>query len=288
MRMPLLIILLFALGGSWARPGDSRVQTKAPAPDSPAPRGWVLFPKPSKDSAALRCANYSTREWRVSLSGEQLQIRLAEDRDLQDDLPAVIPLKNVASSPGDRHVISVSDGWLVGVDAGEFGGGIWWFSTDGLRNKKLSNENVHGFVNTSQGTLALVGLAHLGFDFGKVLRIVNEDPVNKRTEILTDLDSAPATFVAESPDSTIILTSMGLVRLKTSGSVEQLLKTNYESLFPTSMTLSSSGVIHVGMRHFVTRLTPTGNTYREQWFVPANCARFAMRNHDCVCNPGHR
>ncbi|HEX3231696.1 MAG TPA: hypothetical protein VHQ95_22140, partial [Pyrinomonadaceae bacterium] len=88
--------------------------------------------------------------------------------------------------------------------------------------------------------------------------------------------------------STIILTSMGLVRLKTSGSVEQLLKTNYESLFPTSMTLSSSGVIHVGMRHFVTRLTPTGNTYREQWFVPANCARFAMRNYGCVCNPGRR
>ena len=28
-------------------------------------------------------------------------------------------------------MVSVPSGWLVGFDAGEFGGGLWWFSRDG-------------------------------------------------------------------------------------------------------------------------------------------------------------
>jgi hypothetical protein len=49
------------------------------------------------------------------------------------------------------------------------------------------------------------------------------------------------------------------------------------------MTLSSSGVIHIGMRHFITRLTPNGNTYTQEWFVPADCTLFTKRDYDCVC-----
>jgi len=222
----------------------------------------------------------------VSLNNEQLQIRLDTKSDHQDALPSEITSKNVAvGSKGDRHVIQVNDGWLVGIDVGEFGGGLWWFSANGSRNQKLSNENVHGFVNTAIGTLAIVGLGHLGVESGQVLRINNDKSGNRKTEIFADLVSAPAAFVVESPDSIIILTTFGLVRVKTSGSVEQLLRTNYRSLYPTSMTLSASGVLHVGMRHFVTRLAPNGNNYEEGWFVPADCASFTI---DCVCVPVRR
>ena len=40
---------------------------------------------------------------------------------------------------GDRHVLGVADGWLVGFNAGEFGGGLWWFSFDGKRSKRISS-----------------------------------------------------------------------------------------------------------------------------------------------------
>jgi hypothetical protein len=221
----------------------------------------------------------------VSLSEEQLQIRLDTRRDHQDALPAEITSRDVAIDV-ERHVIAVDDGWLVGIDVGEFGGGLWWFRADGSQNQKLSNEDVQGFVNTSIGTLALVGLGHLGTESGQVLRITNDKAGNRKTEIFADVGSAPAAFVAESPDSIIILTTFGLVRVKTSGSVEQLLRTNYRDLYPTSMTLSGSGVLHVGMRQFVTRLTPTGSTYEEEWFAPTDCAAFATA--DCVCIPARR
>ena len=31
------------------------------------------------------------------------------------------------------------------------------------------------------------------------------------------------------------------------------------------------------------RLTPNGNSYTEEWFVPAECTLFTKRDYDCVC-----
>ena len=232
----------------------------------------------------MSCANYAMREWRVKLGGERLQIRLDTKQDHQDPLPPQIRSRNVAvGSKADRHVIRVNDGWLVGMDVGEFGGGLWWFSADGQRSKKLSNENVVGFADTSRGVLVFVGLAHLGLDDGKVLRINDSVGVTKKLEALVDLRSAPVAFAIESPDAVLVLTTTGLVRVRTFGNVDHLLKTDYELLYPTSLTLASSGVVYIGMRHFVTRLTPTGGTYKEEWFVPADCAKFTIRDTDCVC-----
>ncbi len=285
MRMPLLIILLMTCS-SCAERITARSQTPSASDSSSPPNGWVAYPKPSDDSDALRCAKYSMREWRVVLNGEHLQIRLDTKRDHQDALPSGITSRNVAvGSKADRHIIRVDDGWLVGMDVGEFGGGLWWFSANGRHSKKLSDENVHGLANTSRGVLALVGLAHLGLDSGQVLRITDGEAFNRKIEVLADLGSAPEAFVVESPDTVIIMTTMGLVRVRTSGKVEELFKTNYELLYPNSMTLSASGVIHVGMRLFVTRLTPTGDGYKEEWFVQPDCAKFAIRDLDCICLP---
>ncbi len=123
---------------------------------------------------------------------------------------------------------------------------------------------------------------------GKVLRITDGEAGNRRIEVLADLGATPRTFAVESPDSLLIVTTRGLVRVGTSGMVEQLLPTNYGLLYPNSMILSPSGVIHVGMRHFVTRLTLTKNRYREERFVPIGCSKFRIRGYDCVCISGRK
>jgi hypothetical protein len=286
----LFIILLLASCSSRAERVNSQAPTAPPPFASlPAPEGWVLYPSPPADSPALRCANYSMREWKVTLAGENLQIRLDTRRDHQDPLPSEISSENVAvGSKGDRHVIRVEDGWLVGLDVGEFGGALWWFSSNGRNSKKLANENVVGFAKSSKGVLALVGLAHMGLDSGKVLRITDGEAGNRKVEALADLGAAPRTFAVESPDSLLIVTTRGLVRVRTSGMADQLLSTNYGLLYPNSMTLFPSGVIHVGLRHFITRLMPTGNSYSEEWFVPVGCSRFRIRDYDCVCVSGRK
>lgn len=37
-------------------------------------------------------------------------------------------------------VLETSDGWLVGFDAGEFGGGLWWYRQDGKFDVQLSSK----------------------------------------------------------------------------------------------------------------------------------------------------
>jgi hypothetical protein len=289
MRWLLIILLLTSCSSCAERVGSQTPVASSELASLPAPEGWVLYPSPLADSPALRCANYSMREWRVTVEGESLKTRLDTRRDHQAPLPSEINSKNVAvGSKGDRHVIQVEDGWLVGLDVGEFGGALWWFSSDGKNSKKLADENVVGFANSSKGVLALVGLAHMGLDSGKVLRIADGEAGNRKIEVLADLGVAPRTFAVESPDTLLVVTTRGLVRVRTSGMVEQLLPTNYGLLYPNSMTLSPSGVIHVGMRHFVTRLTPTGNSYREEWFVPIGCSQFRIRDYDCVCISGRK
>lgn len=279
-----ILVFLFIAGSACVERNISSAQTSATgSKSSPAPIGWVAYSKPTEDE--LRCANYSKFEWRVSLDNKgDLQIRSDGIRDHQDPLPPQIRSRNVAvGSKEDRHVIRVNDGWLVGMDIGEFGGGLWWFSDNGKRNKKLSSENVVGFAATSKGVLVFVGLSHMSLDNGNVLRFVEKTGGDQKLEVLANLSSAPKAIATESPDVVIVLTGDGLVRVTSSGEIANLFNTEYGLLYPNSMTLSSSGVIHIGMRHFLTRLTPAGNTYNEEWFVRADCPKFTTRDLDCVC-----
>ena len=293
----LLVIVLTLACASCARDGagprvtqaPTPAQTSTPAPTSTpaqtparAPEGWALYPTPAAGSQDLRCANYSSKEWMVEADGEGVKVNLDAARNHIDPLPPAINEKNVPGG-GARHVLQVEDGWLVGRDAGEFGGGLWWFDSRGGGREQLARDNVVGLSKSSKGVLVLTGLAHLGLDYGSVLLVTGEGG-ERKAERLADLGSAPRTFVAESPDSLLVVTTRGLARVTTGGVARQLLPTNYGLLYPNSMTLSPSGVIHVGMRHFVTRLTPNAGSYREEWFVPADCTRFRVSGVECLCS----
>jgi hypothetical protein len=250
--LKLLVVLLLCSGSA----------IYAQTSDPPAP-GWVAF-QPTKDD--LWCANYSKEAWRVTLNSDNSSILVSKFEDNR------------------RHVIKVRDGRLVGEDNGEWGGSLVWISKDGRRRKWLSDENVHGFVKTSAGVLVIVGLAHLSLNHGAVLQYVDGPGRKKRVKEFVDLGWAPRAFMLESPDSVIVLTRDGFVRVHASGRVESIFRRVYGLLHPNSFTLSPNGVFHVGMRHFITRLTPSAGTYKEEWFVTASCSQFTLQEYDCVCS----
>jgi|RhiMethySRZTD1v2_1073278.scaffolds.fasta_scaffold21150_3 hypothetical protein len=281
-----LVIALFFVGCATnaEQVGSSASSGNRQSASLPAPPGWVQYPAPAADSSALRCANFSQREWKVSLKNDEVKISPFSEGHTEESLPFKIQPKNAAGGlAGDRHVKRVSDGWLVGFDAGEFGGALWWFSIDGLKRKKLADENVVGFADSSLGVLVLVGLAHMGSDRGRVLQVKEGDEGQRQVSVLADLKGAPRAFAKEASNSMLVLTTNRFVRVLTTGKVEELLSTNYGSLYPNSMTLSKTGMIHIGMRHFITRLTPINGSYKEEWFVPVDCQRFRMREYDCLC-----
>lgn len=302
------VVLLFV--GCSAKVGRAELTAQAdversasPAPRAgyapaslPPPEGWVRYTFPEKGGeSVLSCAAFSRREWQVSPEGDGVRISPYREGEVQDPLPFDIrPQKAAEGLAGDRHAKRVEDGWLVGFDAGEFGGGLWWFSADGGRRRRLAGDNVKGFADSSAGPLALVGRAHLSTNYGKALLVRGGREGERAVEAIADLGGAPTAFAAESADSLVVVTYSGVVRVRTSGEVERLFTPEGgDGLpYPNSITLSKAGVIHVGMRHFVLRLSPSAEGYRREWFVPSDCNKFGLTGFPCgglrMCAPAGR
>ena len=257
-----LIAAIFALVPVTTIAADSR------DPATPAPYGWTVYSTGSPGGAALRCANFSRREWSVSLEGDT-------------------PLISVHASRRTMTAIAFENGRLAGYDNGEFGGGLWWIDAD-RSVTRISRDNVRGLVHTSFGTLALVGLDHLSMRSGKVLRFVPETPNPPSMIILADLREAPRAFTLTSDGAVVVVTGTKVLRINSPGTIETLFSTNYMGLYPHSVVVSSGGTIYVGMRHFVTRLALVKQSYVEDWLVPADCARFEQREYDCHCQDQSR
>src|SRR5262245_19555072 len=82
------------------------------------PAGFVPLSK-GPSATDFQCANYSKAEWSVTASDGGLQVSArAHTGEQQDPLP--FGYGRHTDRSGRRHVTRVSDGWLVGFDAGEF------------------------------------------------------------------------------------------------------------------------------------------------------------------------
>ena len=179
-------------------------------------------------------------------------------------------------------------GWLIGFNAGEYGGSLWWYRSAGSGGIKLSSENIISLLSTADEAVVLVvvGIAHMGIDQGRLLRFRYIDGRPTLTP-LVNLGTEPQVVLLDPEGTALVLTNNDLRRVHLDGSSETLCNANYWGLYPTSMAVLASGEIYVGMRHFLGSLIPSSNaSCAIQWFVPADCPRFVLRGADqCAC--GH-
>jgi hypothetical protein len=148
--------------------------------------GWTALPS-RPEAEEVRCTLYSLDFWFV----EDIDGRIKAGPDLtapppRDRLP--FRVTGESNRSGDRHVLRVSDGWIVGFDDGEFGGGLWWFSPlgrDAIRIRPPADapvhpddifaaENVLGFASVGGNSLVLMGLDHLTGRSGRIFRLVRD------------------------------------------------------------------------------------------------------------------
>jgi len=235
------------------------------------------------DSSAMQCANHSELEWRVLLSeaGTAQIVRHPRTHGAgSPKLPARV--KRQKGMIGAESTFKLQNGWLLGFDAGEFGGGLWFADVDG-KTQELSNENVRGFVETQQGVMVFVGLAHMFHDSGKVLIVPHK--ITSKTDLRTlgELDGAPQAVSKLSDDTALVITTQGISQIASSGVSKTLLRRRFSGLYPNSIVAASDSTIYAGMRLFVVRLVLQSGEYTEQWLVPDNCKHFRVRDLQCVC-----
>ena len=267
-----------------------QVVTPTPSTDFSIPDGWILFPKPS--SLERQCANHSVKkEWKVETDGGNLEIlkyaynASEQIKKLPPNLQKVVSEnRNVGKGLGGYlHVEPFENGWLVGSDAGEWGGKLFWFDADGNRQIELLRDNIRGIAEIGGEAFILSGMAHMFTDEGKIYKLTKDQKGNLKTQLVFNLETQPQTFVKENNQSILIALKDKIVRLKSPGTIEQLKETNFSSLYPNSMTITSSKVIYVGMRLFIVRFVPNENDYAEEWLVSQNCRKFMEKGFECVC-----
>src|SRR5262245_29001450 len=150
-------------------------------------------------------------EWFVRI--ENGRVAVGEPQEQEPPLPfqiEPIPRRGAVDLAGGRQVVAVEGGYLVGFNAGEFGGGVWWFSKDGRRRQKLTlraseslddyiAENLQAFVPLGREVLAFEGLTHGGSDDGRVVRLSRGPKGAWRPALFAQLDTCPHAVVEESP-----------------------------------------------------------------------------------------
>jgi hypothetical protein len=285
------------IAGSLSLPITSAQQSTTS--DQLAPAGWYVYPSSKLENAgplAPRCFNNPRKAWKVTKTGGHVEIAdlgRPKKRQPQAALPMPPRLTLQPGMPG-RSVdaglgiaLHIGNQWLLGYDAGEWGGGLWLTNDDGSDAKRIVDENVHGVIPVDAGFLVLSGVAHMSLDSGKEQIFSKPNGLNMALKSSADLEGAPRTFAEESDGNVLVVTTGRLVRVTHSGELLELARfpkwVTYQ--YANSMVILPDGNLFIGMRMFVLKLHPNSNGYTPEWLLPNECQSFHLTSVDCVCTP---
>ncbi len=246
--------------------------------------GWIIFSHSKPNQKSLECAAYSKLEWQVEWKERNIQIHSSSKKDLEKFLPFKISDDTKISLVNVSSFLKTKTGWLVGYDGGEWGGKLWWVDNKGNR-KLLLEENVVEIVESSQGSLVFTGLSHLRTNYGKVYLVEDKSNDQVSVRLLSELGEKPSAIVQESKDSWYVLTDDKLLKFNISGKGEDVI--NLSLSYPNSMIQTPDGIIYIGSRLFVVRLTPKEKGFNEEWLVPESCKSFKLKDYHCECTGNH-
>lgn len=243
-------IIALGLMGSTTLTAQQRIDTSGRGLQSSGPlnsSAWVARSH-RPPAAELACTDFSSLFWAVSLIRGLAQATELPLRRHVDALPF-----QIAAGPdreGNRYVEAVPDGWIVGFDHGEFGGGLWWFSSNGAESRRIrpdaserSDQNHNDLPENAVGLpvvggerFVLMGLDHLMDRSGRIFRLVH-DTTGWRIDPVAVLDAEPDVWFVDGDR----------------------------------------------LRQYVLNLDQSKGSWRETWLTPAACLKVEMRSGRCEC-----
>lgn len=215
-------------------------------------------PSSDKVSHALwsYAANYSQLEWRVSVVDGRICADPHKEGTLVGPRPAFRPQAD--GFRGASRFARVDDGWLVGFNHGEFGAALYWFSADGKRHYRMSENQVDpqvvDFFPLGNGLGAIEGLAHMSMSRGSIIRIIRDTGQGRwRVETATRLRTAPYAIAVTKQGASLVVLSDSLVAFDGLQRTDVLAAdVSWDGLYPNSAALSPDGKkLYIGMRQYV-------------------------------------
>jgi hypothetical protein len=266
------------------------------------PLDWIEYPPPYFDLEAANripaswsynepnlanyCARSSRFSWKLYLENGNARVKLRESDNFFCDyrdiyyFPAnsapLPPFPDVDTTDtdvpeyGERHILKVSDGWLVGYNHGEFGANIWWFSDNGREKYKISDEHIVAFFIWNDRIYALEGLAHLCNKEGMIITI-SQDADNKwASSVFAELPEVPAASVMRKGNLYVVTSDSLIVKVAGNGTVSNIVENGFWwSLYPTSIVIDQNWNAFIGMRQGVAMCSIGKQEPELKWLVPS-------------------
>jgi len=220
---------------------------------------WQEVSRPATSLSGSRMvwhnsANQSDYEWKVFKEGQVIKAVLDkyDEKRAQEKPPFSPQAENLKYF---RASLKVDDGWLIGFNHGEFGAALYWFDPSGQKRHKISSHQVVAFFPSSNGILAIEGLAHLSFSYGSIIRITKQS--QWQAQKVTLLPEAPRTGAEFKDGRLLLVLSDSLAEYFLKGEHERLKFLEKDGgwlgLYPNSVVLTDDETkAYIGMRQYVT------------------------------------
>lgn len=202
-------------------------------------------------------ANRSELEWRVFLSdqGEPCAELIPFGKMHVMPGPGFLPKTGRWHPKTRKTYLRVDDGWLAGLNQGECGGELHWFSADGSQNYKIADLHVVNFATNAKGIFLVEGLDP-GLVESTIVK-VSRPGKGKRWEALTvaTLPAMPCALAVRKDGTLVVTLSEGLVTMSPDGPVSQVSGRHSWTFYPTSSVLSKDeSLLYIGMKQYVVEL----------------------------------
>lgn len=199
-------------------------------------------------------ANRSGYYWKVFKEGHTVKATLDKGGKRSHEKPPFTPQAEDFQDIYPYASLKVVDGWLIGFNQGEFGRALYWFDGSGQSRYKISDHQVVAFFSSSDGIVAIEGLAHLSYSYGSIIRLAKRQ--QWQAEKLTLLPEAPKAGVQLQDGRLLLVLSDSLAEYFLKGDRERLefleKDGGWIGLYPNSVVLTDDETrAYIGMRQYV-------------------------------------
>lgn len=290
--------------GDAARSGqtanDSRADTTRPDPWSRRPQeasecpwaglrfsvdDFVEAPASYDTRDGWYCMNYSGCEWDFEPGAAAGSVAVVEHTG-RPGAPPPVPLPLGREFGGPRLDLRVSDGWIISVNRGEFGGGLWWFSPEGDRHERIGERlNVDELLVVDGRPHVVTSLRHMGISEGAIFRLEQVEGAWALIEVAV-LPLGPAAVVPGTSPELVIVDDVGLLQVDVrSGAMARIYQSTWHGVGIVRAAAVGDDTILLGGRHSIVRVLRTEDGFVETLMVPPACTSFEVDwdENECRC-----
>ncbi|MFD2824441.1 hypothetical protein ACFS5M_12235 [Lacinutrix iliipiscaria] len=214
-------------------------------------------------------ANHSKEDWVILKTNDSIKIKPNDYNYFKgDSLP--FGQKEVAKKLNNQYSIravkKVEDGYIIGLNKGEFGGGLWFLSEDGNSSYEIMPyKRIHQILEFNKKLYVISGLAHMGSNYGNLLELKREE--NWRVSKTYKLPGAPNLMIREK-ENVLIITSEYLMSFNKYEKLIEILKAPFYwgVLYPSSAIIIDNH-IYIAMRKGILKISDFYYNRNYEWYV---------------------